>query len=1665
MDNSKQYVTDQLVNTHGWTPAQAQGIVANLQMESNLNPGAVGDNGNAYGIAQWQGPRQKDFAEKFGKPIQTANLDEQIAFVNHELRSGKEVAAGHSLSKALTAGDAAEVVSRQYERPARADWDAARRRALADGTVAPTPGGSTMPQQGASAASGSTSDWPRLPTPQKPGEALYGSLIASLNEQAKPLSSTAIPDAQTARSEAADVADTKAKDGKGYFSALASQLGDPRTMGSWALMDGFERSQKQLDANADPGYFQANRDKILAGTDGYDREYLEANVRGPETLQASLAELAKRKIMDKEYGLAGGGATFMAALTAGLVDPASYLAGAVVGKGANILRIGHAALAAKGSVGAARVAFLGEMAATNMALEGVQQTMGEVKTSSDYAMAAGMGTLMALPFARGAVNGAVHNHIRELAEDINVRATAEQADRVATVLKEQPGLAQDPARAARVVEAREVADVQQHVRDNSTPSPFRDRAVPDSVETGQRAEWENAAEVPTAGDAAKAEATAAEMAESRVPKQEVPAEATPEERAAAVKEHETAVADAHPKNDVDATAKTDPSVRQEAGEPELVFPTLEKADPEVTGTRDIPGRDGKPIRLSWSTRGRSKVRESSEHPGAAEPHFSVRETLETMLDQPNLDEKTAALARYLLKVGRDDILDGVGVRFLNPEHAVVKGRGGAFHNGDQSISLRNPLGHGNADGPQAWLSKASLFHYETVLHEVTHAMLAGKIQAHIEGKVPANSELGKAMAGLQDLFERFKAEIATNHPTIQDLKNLPEGNLSKNGLINQRAQIDYGAQNLHEFTSQVMGNEFTRRVLRGMPGKEVFGKPTTAWQELMGSFRRILGIKPSQSKVTGETEGLALLDRLISLDGSNIRYAGGEQTLYAPAMNVGTKQRSRAQDIMSHARAWVASNPIDRARVAVGTWGGARSDGLVLAGSKNPILNMFAGIVAETTTGAAGRKATVAIRASTMHAKILGNTILEHQAAFERYRQSRAISGIKEAINGDGERGFNKEVYTEITKRRDPAYQSQGADANVVAAADSLEKMFQRAADDQRAAGVLGADNLPATSRGYVPQQLDGARIQTLEAHELIGLHQEMSRQFQRNMGWDAAFADSFAPYYVDRVRQRSQGAKDAEGIAKGEGDAAELVRQTLEDMAVDPNLRNRAGAAAAQAGKPKWLNSRLSLDLSAQFAPGKTLLDVYKTDALGLARDYSHRSAGTVALTESGILGLRGIRELRQAAVSAATAGENASLTELRAFDRVVAEILGGRTGLEVSSPTARDLGSLVRLQRLGGLVFAQAAEAWNMTFALGVGSVLRGIPSLGRHLSDIRTLKAGGVSGNPLLKTLEVPGGEFGMRDYKMAMPLDPGDSQLAEYMNHPGLISRLLRTGEHFQAKIVGFKALVAVQHRHVAEEIVRKSLRYINEGRESTALADMGITPDLRAAIHRELPNIAVFDGNGHVTQLDMTRISDPRIAEAYGQVVHRGTAQIIQHRFAGERSAWFSNDYMQLLFQLRGFGLTAVEKQWGRAQMNYGYAKASGMLMAQLALSLPIYVAKAELVSQGMHKSQRDEFLKKALNPAQMVKGVLSYASLSGLTGDVLDTVGGLAGGWGDSKWKDTLGASPQGVSASRLVPLGGTIDSALRVASGRADLHTGLKQLPFSNIWYLQPLLNMTKKD
>jgi len=102
--------------SRGWSSAQSAGIAANLIKESSINTRAVGDGGRAYGIAQWHPDRQANFTTAIGGDIRQSTLEQQLSFVDWELRN-TESAAGNRLKRAQSPEEAAGIVSRYYERP------------------------------------------------------------------------------------------------------------------------------------------------------------------------------------------------------------------------------------------------------------------------------------------------------------------------------------------------------------------------------------------------------------------------------------------------------------------------------------------------------------------------------------------------------------------------------------------------------------------------------------------------------------------------------------------------------------------------------------------------------------------------------------------------------------------------------------------------------------------------------------------------------------------------------------------------------------------------------------------------------------------------------------------------------------------------------------------------------------------------------------------------------------------------------------------------------------------------------------------------------------------------------------------------------------------------------------------------------------------------------------------------------------------------------------------------------------------------------------------------------------------------------------------------------------------------------------------------------------
>ena len=150
----------------GWSREQAAGLAANIKRESAFRADAVGDNGKACGIGQWHPDRQAVFQKVFGKPIQGSSIEEQMAFMQYELTQGNERKAGNLLKGATRADEAAAIVSKHYERPAKREGEAAKRGQMALAMLGGVPGASQaavgagavqVAQANAAAAPGATS--------------------------------------------------------------------------------------------------------------------------------------------------------------------------------------------------------------------------------------------------------------------------------------------------------------------------------------------------------------------------------------------------------------------------------------------------------------------------------------------------------------------------------------------------------------------------------------------------------------------------------------------------------------------------------------------------------------------------------------------------------------------------------------------------------------------------------------------------------------------------------------------------------------------------------------------------------------------------------------------------------------------------------------------------------------------------------------------------------------------------------------------------------------------------------------------------------------------------------------------------------------------------------------------------------------------------------------------------------------------------------------------------------------------------------------------------------------------------------------------------------------------------------------------------------------------
>lgn len=1436
---------------------------------------------------------------------------------------------------------------------------------------------------------------------------------------------------------AADAAGQAARDNTGIVDVLATAWKDPRVNGAWSVIEHLQKP----DREAGYSYYSGNYREVEAQMQSQaELDFLRENSNSPEQRAWALDQINQRREMDKVYGNAGTAATFVGQGVVGLLDPIGWVAGAGVGKAANMLRIGHAAFAARGLKAGAVGAVAAEGAAGNMLWEAMQDAIGEPRTLQDYATAAGFGAAFSTLAMRGALRAAdealpVIRDGEMRARDMEVAAMHEKAAHMEELTPDEIG-------------RRQAADIEAQVR-AATRVNEDDVAVPHDLADMMRridegeAPHEVAPEVFASPEAVD-QGTAADPASE-------PAVAPP--RAAPLTVDEVSF---HTSRVAELEAAAAVLTEQRAG-----LLTKSGARPR-TGTQrrmefDALVAEGQKLReqIDASRRAlsdheaalKAPATEAASTAPVAGEVTTLGKALSDALTSPSAkaSPSTTHVLSHLLDTFPKKLLDTMPVEFY-------KGIRGAYRQLFREV---------NAPGTAA--KELTGLEAQVLAHEAVHAATARMLRAVESGEAGVPEVAKQAYQRLGDLLGEFRAE-------------LQKRGLAKPG---DETGANYAATNIDEFVAQVMTDSATRSILASMPGRiyEASNKLKAFVRAVFG----LLGFNPKKvAPGSAMEEAMVHIETLIVTqgnlpDGITVTVTRSADYLAAPHTLTAVVDRQFADRMYDHAAGWLAVNPTDPRKLEVlaqqalpkgsAVRNALLSDGLKLAASANPILRMMAGLVVEVTTGAAGRRTTASVKRDMIHQQVVGRGVVDYHHAYDDFRSRNGGGIVEDHLRGDVKRSFDKAVVQEILARR--YGHTSNADPAVVAAADALQGIFQRSLDTQKAHSTLGSGYLPPDSVGYMPQALNGDALAMATAQELEELAKHFSKHWTRVYGWSNDFSEAFSRVYIDRARKRANGQTGVDFVATESPTAS--VRDTLEEMRLNSrSLNSRAAAELDRVGAQPQNRARLDVDLLAHLPGGKQVLDFYHADIEMLARQHANRVAGAAALADFNVLGQRGVNNILMA-VDLAPPEFRAMPEERDALARAFSEFLGQPVKGEYRSKLAANVAGVVRLQRLGGLAWTQLSEMGNLMQHLGVASLFRGLAMLPGMVREVHDLKSGKRVSNAWLSSLEAHQGfDFGMEGFNMVAHLDPPDELLRQYGKGPDIATRAISGLSHLQGKLSFFRGLHAAQHRAVAEMILKRAVSYIEQGGADRYLDDMGITPALARAVRSDLVRAVQRDAAGNAIGFDITQLSVPKAREDLLAAIHRGTGQIIQRTFIGERGAWAHNDVMKLLLQLRTFGLTAMEKQWGRTRVinshgplnGYGYAV--GVLLGQMAFALPIYLARAEVYSIG--RDDREDFMQKATRPASMLTATLNYSAMSGLAGDGMDMVASLGGSW-SADVKDALGTKSAGGGVASVIPAAGSADAIWRVATGKATLHNALKQLPLANLPVVAQIINLTADD
>lgn len=304
--------------------------------------------------------------------------------------------------------------------------------------------------------------------------------------------------------------------------------------------------------------------------------------------------------------------------------------------------------------------------------------------------------------------------------------------------------------------------------------------------------------------------------------------------------------------------------------------------------------------------------------------------------------------------------------------------------------------------------------------------------------------------------------------------------------------------------------------------------------------------------------------------------------------------------------------------------------------------------------------------------------------------------------------------------------------------------------------------------------------------------------------------------------------------------------------------------------------------------------------------------------------------------------------------------------------------------LRLMGSVGFSQIQDWSSGVAQLGLKAVMQQLPAVRRIIN----MDGESVLRHGLDRELEALMGRdplMGLQHWR--------DEDFAPAL--PGMLGKIdnaLNTGQHVMSKVSGLDFINAMLTRNMGKAVVQKFADLARRPSKANMrrMMSIGLDEDMVKRILDQTKHFTQEDGilGRKVTAMNLPKWDDAEARAAFENGVFRWTRRVVQQNDYGQAHRWSSNPLWQALFQFRSFALAAWEKQFlhNVAMRDWN---SFHMMWSSMALAAMTYAVRTNL--QAIGRSDREDFLKKRLAPAQLSGAAFQMAGWSSIMPMIWDS--------------------------------------------------------------------------